>query len=112
MEEVKNQQVVLKDYVNGFPKESDMLLKTSAIVTLKLPQGSNAVLVKNLYLSCDPYMRGRMSKSHGSYVDSFTPDSVSNSIFTTFQNYTLILVWRRDNFSNNLCFPHFRGQLS
>ncbi|KAI3511428.1 hypothetical protein L1887_18581 [Cichorium endivia] len=75
MEEVRNQQVVLKDYINGFPKESDMLVKSSGTVQLKLPQGSTAVFVKNLYLSCDPYMRGRMSKSHGSYVDSFTPGS-------------------------------------
>ncbi|KAI3511432.1 hypothetical protein L1887_18585 [Cichorium endivia] len=75
MEEVRNQQIVLKDYVNGFPKEADMLLKSSATVHLKLPQGSNAVLVKNLYLSCDPYMRVRMSKFEGSYAQSFTPGS-------------------------------------
>ncbi|KAJ0612567.1 putative oxidoreductase [Helianthus annuus] len=68
MEEVRNQQVVLKDYVNGFPKESDMLLVTSGTIRLKLPEGSNGVLVKNLYLSCDPYMRSRMSKSQGSYT--------------------------------------------
>nr|GEV28797.1 2-alkenal reductase (NADP(+)-dependent)-like [Tanacetum cinerariifolium] len=36
---------------------------------------SNGLLVKNLYLSCDPYMRGRMTKSEGSYVDSYTPGS-------------------------------------
>ncbi|XP_071689550.1 2-alkenal reductase (NADP(+)-dependent)-like [Rutidosis leptorrhynchoides] len=72
---INNKQIVLKDYVNGFPKESDMILNTSATINLKLPQGSNAVLVKNLYISCDPYMRGRMSKSQGSYVDSFTPGS-------------------------------------
>ncbi|KAI3826713.1 hypothetical protein L1987_00765 [Smallanthus sonchifolius] len=76
MEEVRNQQVVLKDYVNGFPKESDMLINDSATINLKLQEGSNVVLVKNLYLSCDPYMRGRMSKSQGSYVDSYTPGSV------------------------------------
>ncbi|CAH1441256.1 unnamed protein product [Lactuca virosa] len=75
MEEVKNQQVILKDYVNGFPKESDMLLKTSTTIPLKLPQGSNGVLLKNLYLSCDPYMRGRMSKTEGSYFEPFTPGS-------------------------------------
>ncbi|KAJ0949212.1 putative oxidoreductase [Helianthus annuus] len=76
MEQVQNKQIILKDYVNGFPKESDMPLITSSIIRLNLPEGSNAVLVKNLYLSCDPYMRGRMSKSKGSYIDSFTPGSV------------------------------------
>ncbi|CAK9175747.1 unnamed protein product [Ilex paraguariensis] len=73
-EEVSNKQIILKDYVIGFPKESDMILKTSTI-KLKVPEGSNAVLLKNLYLSCDPYMRNRMRKMEGSYVESFTPGS-------------------------------------
>ncbi|KAJ6991612.1 2-alkenal reductase (NADP(+)-dependent)-like [Populus alba x Populus x berolinensis] len=62
-EEVSNKQVILKGYVTGFPKESDMYVRTSPI-KLKLPEdesSNNAVLVKNLYLSCDPYMRGRMA---------------------------------------------------
>ncbi|KAM0052644.1 putative oxidoreductase [Helianthus debilis subsp. tardiflorus] len=75
MEQVQNKQIILKDYVNGFPKESDMPLITSSSIHLNLPEGSNAVLLKNLYLSCDPYIRGRMSESKGSYVDSFTPGS-------------------------------------
>ena len=58
-EEVSNKQVIFKDYVTGFPKESDMYVTTSTI-KLKLPQGSNGVLVKNLYLSCDPFIRIRM----------------------------------------------------
>ncbi|KAL7106423.1 hypothetical protein ACP275_07G112700 [Erythranthe tilingii] len=67
-----NKQVILKSYVNGSPKESDMELKTSTI-ELKIPKGCNdAVLVKNLYLSCDPYMLGRMKKLEGHYVDSLT----------------------------------------
>nr|XP_043611007.1 2-alkenal reductase (NADP(+)-dependent)-like [Erigeron canadensis] len=75
-EQVNNKQIVFKDYVNGFPKESDMLLKTSNTISLKLPHGSNGVLVKNLYLSCDPYMRTRMSKTEHGYIDSFTPGSL------------------------------------
>ncbi|KAL0366583.1 UNVERIFIED_CONTAM: 2-alkenal reductase (NADP(+)-dependent) [Sesamum radiatum] len=74
-DEVSNKQIVLRDYVKGSAKESDMFLKTSTI-KLKVPEDSNgAVLVKNLYLSCDPYMRTRMSFIQGSYVDSFTPAS-------------------------------------
>lgn len=77
-EEVSNKQIVLRDYVNGFPKESDMMLKSSSMIDLKVPEGcDDAVLVKNLYLSCDPYMRSRMTKIDDSYVPSFTPDSVS-----------------------------------
>ncbi|KAK4751864.1 hypothetical protein SAY87_020662 [Trapa incisa] len=56
--EVSNKQVILRDFVQGFPKEPDMYV-TSGTVTLTVPEGSSGVLVKNLYLSCDPYMRGR-----------------------------------------------------
>ncbi|KAI8005180.1 2-alkenal reductase (NADP(+)-dependent) [Camellia lanceoleosa] len=74
-EEVSNKQIILKEYVSGFPKESDMVVKTGTI-RLQLPEGSeNAILVKNLYLSCDPSMRGRMRKMEDSYVESFTPGS-------------------------------------
>ncbi|CAL5414228.1 unnamed protein product [Camellia sinensis] len=74
-EEVSNKQIILKEYVSGFPKESDMVVKTGTI-RLQLPEGSkNAILVKNLYLSCDPAMRGRMRKTEDSYVESFTPGS-------------------------------------
>ncbi|XP_047333665.1 2-alkenal reductase (NADP(+)-dependent)-like [Impatiens glandulifera] len=70
-EEVINKQIILKHYVTGFPNESDLQLKTTAI-RLKIPADTpNAILVKNLYLSCDPYMRSRMSNLKGSYVESF-----------------------------------------
>jgi hypothetical protein len=76
-EEVSNKQVIFRDYVSGSPKESDMCVTTSSI-KLKVPEGSKAVLVKNLYLSCDPYMRGRMSRPiNASYIGSFQPGSVS-----------------------------------
>ncbi|CAI9108405.1 OLC1v1007987C1 [Oldenlandia corymbosa var. corymbosa] len=75
-EEVENKQVIFKNYVTGFPKESDMELKTTRI-QLKLPEdcSSGAILVKNLFLSCDPYMRSRMSKIEGHYTESLTPGS-------------------------------------
>ncbi|XP_019449548.1 PREDICTED: 2-alkenal reductase (NADP(+)-dependent)-like [Lupinus angustifolius] len=61
MAQVRNNQVILRNYVTGFPKESDMNIVESSI-TLNLPEGSNDVLIKNLYLSCDPYMRILMNK--------------------------------------------------
>ncbi|KZV34801.1 2-alkenal reductase (NADP(+)-dependent)-like [Dorcoceras hygrometricum] len=74
-DEVRNKQIILNHYVSGVPKESDLSIRSSAI-KLKLPaDSSDSVLVKNLYLSCDPYMRNRMRESQGSYVDSFTPGS-------------------------------------
>ncbi|XP_030940218.1 2-alkenal reductase (NADP(+)-dependent)-like [Quercus lobata] len=54
--EVSNKQLILRDYVTGSPKESDMYVKTSTI-KLEIPNGSKAVLLKNLYLSYDPVMR-------------------------------------------------------
>lgn len=75
-EEVSNKQVIFKDYVVGVPKESDMELITSKII-LKVPEDSTGILLKNLYLSCDPYMRSRMSKhDRPTYVTSFQPGSV------------------------------------
>lgn len=71
--QVPKKQVLFKDYVSGFPQETDMDITTTTI-KLKLPESSpNAVLVKNLYLSCDPYMRIQMTKLN---VGSYTPGSV------------------------------------
>ncbi|KAB1218173.1 2-alkenal reductase (NADP(+)-dependent) [Morella rubra] len=75
VEEVTNKQVILRDYVSGFPEESDMFVRT-VTVKLKVPEGSNGIMVKNLYLSCDPYQRIRMSKIEGPNIfSSFTPGS-------------------------------------
>ena len=61
-EQVRNKQVILKNYVSAFPKESDMCVSTNGTIRLKVPEGSNGVVVKNLYLSCDPYIRNLMKK--------------------------------------------------
>lgn len=75
---VKNKQVLFKDYVNGYPKESDMVVTSEATIHLDLPNSEGGlVLLKNMYLSCDPYMRGRMNEAFkGSYTSSFTPNLV------------------------------------
>ncbi|CAM8915476.1 unnamed protein product [Rhodiola kirilowii] len=77
---VSNMQVMLKEFVvSRSPKESDFVHNTSTI-SLKLPEGSsNAILVKNLYLSCDPYMRLLMT---GRAADSlFTPYKLDSPIY-------------------------------
>ncbi|KAJ8755489.1 hypothetical protein K2173_019287 [Erythroxylum novogranatense] len=78
-EEVCNKQVILKNYVIGYPEESDFQIITGSI-KLKIPEGTkDAVLVKNLYLSCDPYMRFRMTKVDGpTLMDHFVPGKVIN----------------------------------
>lgn len=75
---VTNKQVILKDYVSGFPKESDFSFTTTT-VELRVPEVSNSLLVKNLYLSCDPYMRSRMGKpdpSGAAIVQAYAPRKV------------------------------------
>ena len=94
VEEVTNKQVLFKEYVSGLPKESDMHVSTSGTIKLKVPEGSNAILVKNLYLSCDPYMRPRMNQptpGSQSYVDSFKPGSVSGS--HPFFTFLMMFFW-------------------
>ncbi|KAK8532236.1 hypothetical protein V6N12_053682 [Hibiscus sabdariffa] len=70
MATAENKQVVLQRYIEEAPKETDMAMGMGKI-ELKAPKGSAALLVKNLYLSCDPYMRGRMRDFHGSYIPPF-----------------------------------------
>ncbi|KAA8538828.1 hypothetical protein F0562_025520 [Nyssa sinensis] len=74
--EVENKQIIFKGFIQGMPKETDMELKIGNKIKLKAPEESGAFIVKNLYLSCDPYMRGRMRHFHGSYIPPFVPGSV------------------------------------
>ncbi|GAU36327.1 hypothetical protein TSUD_353710 [Trifolium subterraneum] len=76
MAQVRNKQVILKDYVSGSPKESDMnIVDSCSTITLKLPQDSNELLLKNLYLSCDRYMRILMTKDTTAVLGAHTPGS-------------------------------------
>jgi NADPH-dependent curcumin reductase CurA len=53
----RNRQITLAARPTGLPKESDFCLVESAI----LVPGPGEVLTRTLYLSIDPYMRGRMN---------------------------------------------------
>ncbi|XP_015962933.1 2-alkenal reductase (NADP(+)-dependent) [Arachis duranensis] len=73
---MENKQVIFKGYIDGVPHETDMELKVSKIDLSKIQgsgSGSGSILVKNLYLSCDPYMRGRMRDFRESYIPPFVP---------------------------------------
>ncbi|XP_011628698.1 2-alkenal reductase (NADP(+)-dependent) isoform X4 [Amborella trichopoda] len=75
-EEVANRRVVPNEYISGFPEETDMEIVTSTM-KLKVPEGSKAVLVKNLSLSCDAHMRAQMSLDGApSAASLFEPGSV------------------------------------
>ena len=54
-----NKKVVLKNRPKGFPKLDDFEIVTEEIPSLNYGE----VLVKILWLSLDPYMRGRMSEA-------------------------------------------------
>ncbi|KAJ0972962.1 hypothetical protein J5N97_020921 [Dioscorea zingiberensis] len=72
-----NKKVLLKKYVTGLVEETDLEVVTNETISLEVPQGSKAVLVKNLYLSCDPFLRALMSKhSEPHYIDVFHPGTV------------------------------------
>ncbi|KAK1662921.1 hypothetical protein QYE76_051080 [Lolium multiflorum] len=75
-EQLKSRRVILKEYVEGYPTEEHMeLLPAADVDEAAAEEGS--VLVKNLYLSCDPYMRPKMSRPQGqsSYTSAFVPGS-------------------------------------
>lgn len=62
----RNQQILLINRPKGMPTEADFKWEE-----IPIPQpGEGEVLVKTLYLSVDPYMRGRMNDSK-SYVAPF-----------------------------------------
>ena len=103
-EVMRNKQVIFKDYVSGFLKESDMQVING---TLKLnhPEGSNGIVVKNLNLSCDPYMRNRMTRAEGPNIfTSFTPCSVSLPLSLCFSPLALSFL----GFSSN---PNMIGKI-
>ena len=66
MAETISREIRLQNRPVGLPQESDFEL-----VTVPVPApGAGAVLVRNLYMSVDPYMRGRML-DQPSYVQPF-----------------------------------------
>ncbi len=66
MTEIKNREIRLRRRPQGMPQEDDFEL-----VELPVPEaGPSQVLVRNVYMSVDPYMRGRMNERR-SYAPSF-----------------------------------------
>ncbi|KAL3535855.1 hypothetical protein ACH5RR_004316 [Cinchona calisaya] len=57
--EVKNKYIVIKQNIDGAPEESDFELKTEPL-SLSIEPGKDEVVIKNLYLSIDPYQLNRM----------------------------------------------------
>ncbi|XP_030511152.1 2-alkenal reductase (NADP(+)-dependent)-like [Cannabis sativa] len=78
--EVMNRYVTIKTQINGDPKESDFEIKCSSIVVSAQP-GSNDVVLRNLYVSIDPYQINRLkthssSQNTSSYATAILPGEV------------------------------------
>lgn len=68
--ELSNVQVLLKsDPGDELVKESDMQVVKTPFVVPELKKGQ--VLLKNLFISLDPYMRGRMRTKQKNYFEPF-----------------------------------------
>ena len=71
MSQYTAQQVHLKSRPAGMPTHDNF-----ALVTVELPQpAAGEVLVKNLYMSVDPYMRGRM-REDAVYAQAYAVNEV------------------------------------
>ncbi|MBN3546310.1 NADP-dependent oxidoreductase [Fictibacillus barbaricus] len=68
---MKNEKILLVNRPKGTPQKSDFRFEEAAVPELQNDQ----VLVKTIYLSVDPYMRGRMS-DRKSYIPPFELNEV------------------------------------
>ncbi|KAL0756511.1 hypothetical protein Bca101_094179 [Brassica carinata] len=124
---VRNKQVILKHYVNGFPEESDLMIVTAPdTMELKVKPGSSTILVKNLFLSCDPYMGTFMRESDSgssevavetlSLLDAFIPGKeilfgeslIGKSIYSTVNSFGRFKI----DISINVPLSYYTGILS
>lgn len=63
--EVTNKYVAVKTNVEAMPSESDFELKVESL-KLSVEPGSNDMIVRNLYVSVDPYQLNRMKSDSNS----------------------------------------------
>ncbi|XP_047333045.1 NADPH-dependent oxidoreductase 2-alkenal reductase-like [Impatiens glandulifera] len=104
MEVVSNRYVVIKNFINGTPNESNFEIKTDSI-SLSIPRGSGVVIVKTLYSSIDPYQLNRMKESSpsqnaisfsarinlGEAIDAFGVGRVVDSDHSEFKKDDLVI---------------------
>ncbi|TPX34285.1 hypothetical protein SeMB42_g05155 [Synchytrium endobioticum] len=64
---VQNTRVLFTHAPTGWPQSSDFTVDKTQL-DLELPLSDGQLLVKTLYLSLDPYMRGRMNVDKASYI--------------------------------------------
>ncbi|TYJ32160.1 hypothetical protein E1A91_A05G018400v1 [Gossypium mustelinum] len=67
--DVVNRYITINNHINIAPQDSDFELKASPL-SLSLDPASNVVIVKNLYVSIDPYQLNRMKSFSASQKTS------------------------------------------
>lgn len=67
--EVRNRIVTTRKGIDEFPVESDFEVKCEDFVVL-VKHGSDDIIVKNLYVSIDPYQINRMKSFSSSHKTS------------------------------------------
>ena len=77
-----NKQIVLAARPVGFPKDSDFKLIESPIPNA----GDGQILVQSIFVSVDPYMRGRMNdvKSYAPPVAIGGVETIGRLLFTDY----------------------------
>ncbi|KAL6006318.1 hypothetical protein ACLOJK_040365 [Asimina triloba] len=65
--EVENKYVTIRHCIDGSPSETDFEMKT-AILPLKVDEGSQDVILKNILVSIDPYQLNRMKNYSSSQL--------------------------------------------
>ncbi|KAK3002871.1 hypothetical protein RJ639_020128 [Escallonia herrerae] len=78
--EVTNKFITIKGHIEDAPQVSDFELKTESF-SLSVVSGSKDVIIKNLYVSIDPYQINRMksyssSQKSSTYAGRITPGQV------------------------------------
>ncbi|KAJ7947429.1 2-alkenal reductase (NADP(+)-dependent)-like [Quillaja saponaria] len=81
VEEMTNKQVILRDYISGFPNESDMYV-TTASIKLTVPQGSSQEPLSVL--------RSLYARSYGEAIDCIV-HRILQARFASIDNYLLLL---------------------
>jgi len=90
--EVKNKYIVTKYHIEDAPRESHFGLETETI-SLSVAPGSDDIIVKNLYISIDPYQINRLksySSSQGT-ISFASPIDPGQVIITYFGNSTILI---------------------
>ena len=71
---IKSKAIFLKAYPQGTPKSSDFEIREIDVAS----PGEGEVLLRTVWMSVDPYMRGRMNPDIKSYIPAFSLDEPLN----------------------------------